>query len=490
MIAVIGVIYGTVFFFDCFFKSCMHYPYDAFLRNTGLTVQFMRLRWHTTAFNRTIFKWGSSCSKIFIHAFNLGVITSIVLMALGILILSASLFGTSSGGGSDVTSKKFEVQMELLLPGVNLPLSEIGYYITALLICSVVHELGHAIAAVMEDVPVTGFGIYVLFCFPVAYTELSTEHLNALKPLRKLRVLCAGIWHNVVLAAVFYVIFIGLGPALTPFYQTNSAVVITHISPNSHLRGDRGLYWHDVIQSINECKVRNLDTWYSCLVKTLHSKPAFCVSSEFIRLNDETGLTAHIDDGLVQCCDPSNTKVLCFEYINDISNDDPLEIPQHMCLDIRKTVEEATSLCTTTCDEGFCIRPVINNSTTLLTIARKDRERVIYIGHPSDLYRTIKLSEFVPKTSFLTPEFADSLSLFLKYNVVFSLGLAVINAIPSFSLDGHHISSTIINSILANKITERARRELVLLAVSCLGTLLFLSSIIKVLWSSLVTRFM
>jgi len=53
------------------------------------------------------------------------------------------------------------VQLEILLPGVNLPLEEIGYYITTLVLCLVVHEMGHALAAVMEDVPVTGFGIKV-----------------------------------------------------------------------------------------------------------------------------------------------------------------------------------------------------------------------------------------------------------------------------------------------------------------------------------------
>lgn len=39
----------------------------------------------------------------------------------------------------------------LQVPGVNLPISDIGYYVATLVICSVVHELGHAIAAVRYD---------------------------------------------------------------------------------------------------------------------------------------------------------------------------------------------------------------------------------------------------------------------------------------------------------------------------------------------------
>jgi len=34
------------------------------------------------------------------------------------------------------------------MPGVNLPISQIFYYLLTLFICAVFHEIGHAIAAV------------------------------------------------------------------------------------------------------------------------------------------------------------------------------------------------------------------------------------------------------------------------------------------------------------------------------------------------------
>ena len=43
------------------------------------------------------------------------------------------------------------MQMGCLLsqmPGVNLPMSEIVYYLLTLFICAVFHEVGHAVAAV------------------------------------------------------------------------------------------------------------------------------------------------------------------------------------------------------------------------------------------------------------------------------------------------------------------------------------------------------
>lgn len=37
------------------------------------------------------------------------------------------------------------------IPGINIPISDIGYYVISLLICSLFHELGHASAAVRYE---------------------------------------------------------------------------------------------------------------------------------------------------------------------------------------------------------------------------------------------------------------------------------------------------------------------------------------------------
>lgn len=145
----------------------MHYPYDAFLKNTGLSINFMSLHWHTSAFNRTLLRWGSagnSCTRrVMITSFNVGVLVTFSLLPIGLILLIATIFSSGEQDSSSSVSSPVgvPVQLEILLPGVNLPLEEIGYYITTLVLCLVVHEMGHALAAVMEDVPVTGFGIKV-----------------------------------------------------------------------------------------------------------------------------------------------------------------------------------------------------------------------------------------------------------------------------------------------------------------------------------------
>lgn len=41
----------------------------------------------------------------------------------------------------------FSVVFLLQVPGVNLPTSQLGYFFTALLLSGIIHELGHAVAA-------------------------------------------------------------------------------------------------------------------------------------------------------------------------------------------------------------------------------------------------------------------------------------------------------------------------------------------------------
>lgn len=332
----------------------------------------------------------------------------------------------------------------------------------------------------------------------MAYTEISTDHLNALKWFRKLRILCAGIWHNFIFAGLCYLLLSTLGFMVTPLYSLNKNVIVTQVTSQSPLRtkGDRGLSEGNIITQINDCDVFNEETWYSCLLMSLHQKPGFCVSSDFIRLNDESmEISHHSSDGTLQCCDDKNAKLCCFEYIDDFSNDAPVEIPQHVCLDVRRTMEDSYGYCSAAgvCDRGFCLRPLLKNTTTIMIFKRhtlpalqSTLKNVIYMGHPLDVTRSVKISPFVPKHTYISPKWCDAYLLFLKYNIVFSLGLALINSIPCFGFDGHHITSTICNSFLVNRLAEKAKRDVISLIVTGIGSLLFVLAVTKVLWLSLI----
>lgn len=198
---------------------------------------------------------------------------SLALLPLGIIILFMTLFNKSetsssptTGGESQRGESYSNQRLELLIPGVNLPIEQIGFYFTALLISTFVHEIGHALAAIVEGVPVTGFGFQLYFIIPVAFTEISSEHMNSVNWLKQLRILCGGIWHNICLSFICFLVLSFFGVLSGPFYEHNQGIVITDISPKSYLLSEtNGLQRFDVIQAINDCKVQSVEDWNKCL---------------------------------------------------------------------------------------------------------------------------------------------------------------------------------------------------------------------------------
>lgn len=130
----------------------MHYPYEAFLNGTGLTIKPFRIQWYTTALNRITIKWAHTYPKLFKLSFDAGVFATICLLPVMLLwqmkpyIVDAFSSGvgsgsdghgdstkggvssSGSGAGSSSSSASSNVEFELMLPGVNLPLDEISYY--------------------------------------------------------------------------------------------------------------------------------------------------------------------------------------------------------------------------------------------------------------------------------------------------------------------------------------------------------------------------
>ncbi|KAL9705205.1 hypothetical protein quinque_008723 [Culex quinquefasciatus] len=208
--------------------------------------------------------------------------------------------------------------------------------------------------------------------------------LNGLRTWKRLKALCAGIWHNLVLAACAYLLFMATPAMLSAVYRVNDAIMVTGIKDGSPLLGTRGLEQGDIITSINSCDIRNEGSWYGCMLESLHSQPSYCISSDFVHLNDESVPISHKSDG--------------FEYMEDINAED-VALPQHMCLNFRKVIENSFAYRhhQPTCPEGHCSKPMINNFTTIMQIRRDRKPDVIYIGHTADLTRTIRISQFVPK---------------------------------------------------------------------------------------------
>ncbi|KAJ8951522.1 hypothetical protein NQ318_000219 [Aromia moschata] len=402
---IIGVIYGVLLFFDNFFKTCAHYPYIKFLEDKPLS-----LKWKTKALNRTLIRWGNSRPR-FLHVwFTVGLYASLVLLPIAIILLVYSLIQNVFG-----SSGESKVVLEPIVPGINLPASELGYYSLTLIVCSIVHELGHALAAVLEDVNLIDVGANIWFILPVAYVNLSTEKFSSLSHKRILKILCGGIWHNLVLSLIAFILFNCLPFIFTPFYYTNKGVTVSHMTKHSPLSGSRGLNVGDTIFNINECSVFDEASYFECLQYLQQHKSAFCIDSDLIHSLDESIPLKHLENGYMGCCDSGKPLNLCFEYMD--TADGILELPSHVCLPGRTVVEKSTNFCTHephSCQNNFyCFRPLLANSTNLFKIVC-DGKNVIYLGLAMDFYRTVDVSAYIRSAYLLLQPSPDVLTKFFK----------------------------------------------------------------------------
>lgn len=212
---------------------------------------------------------GSTRSRILNYWFDTGLIVTLVFFPFALsllLVANYQLLSRKEGSGEQLV-------LEPLVPGYNLPSSEIGYYAITLLICSVIHEFGHALAAVKEDVNLIDIGVNIFLCLPVAYVNISSERLTSLTQSRILRIMCAGIWHNLVLVLFAGVVYFSLSFLLAPFYIMGNGVIVTDVMLQSPLAGAKGLFPGNVITGINDCAVQDEETWQKCLSRARTVKP-------------------------------------------------------------------------------------------------------------------------------------------------------------------------------------------------------------------------
>ncbi|CAK5089573.1 unnamed protein product [Meloidogyne enterolobii] len=210
-----------------------------------------------------------------------------------------------------------------VLPGLNLPLSHMPIFVAVLIIASILHEAGHAIAAASSNVRVTGLGFFVFAIYPGAFTEVEPTELDRCSCAQKLRIYGAGVWHNIILAFFGFFLLLLIPVIFKPFYSNNAGVVVTGISPRSGLYGQTGLQLGHQILRVNQCKVRNSEDWFDCLsgkISTNHSIGFLAQYRAVSRMTASEDKVAR-SEGEVQCCSEfnvTNTTHICFRYLSPI----------------------------------------------------------------------------------------------------------------------------------------------------------------------------
>ncbi|GJJ12997.1 hypothetical protein Clacol_007246 [Clathrus columnatus] len=90
------------------------------------------------------------------------------------------------------------------VPGVNVPFSHLYPIMVALVLCTGIHELGHAIAASLENIPVTRWGYNLFAVIPTAFVEIIPPKDQL--PNSRLRIASAGVFHNLMTVLLLFLL--------------------------------------------------------------------------------------------------------------------------------------------------------------------------------------------------------------------------------------------------------------------------------------------
>lgn len=479
-IALILGFWSSLYLLDVFLKTqrWSARKYILWLDKTGFAVSVCQFRWYTTFFNRTFVRLAQWRPHFLKAWFTCGVFFGLVAMLMSVFLLTLMVYNT-------LARKTVEQQvLTPVMPGVNLPASQVSYYLLTLLVCGILHEIGHAIAAVREQVRVDGFGLFLLIIYPGAYVNLSTEQLQIISPLRRLRIYCAGVWHNFIIVLVAIAVLFTYPYGLMPFYTTGKGVVITSVTENTAVSGPRGLAVGDPVTSIGGCQVTNIRDWNGCLAQSMREQSyGNCVPVNMIEELD-TARKKKLDptSHYIDCCNTTSSTHLCFMYHTKHSPDN-----NYACLPARTTTDRPMCKLQSDCHnpnlETSCVYPSIDNQTKLLRVIHGHKPPLLFLGHPLDLHYAVILSNYIPNNSLVSVNLPYVIDTFCKYLISLSGALVILNVVPCYALDGQWICQAFIELSLRSSVPDKEARGAIYSLIVLFGTILTLLNVIIAMWT-------
>ena len=247
-----------------------------------------------------------------------------------------------------------------------------------------------------------------------------------------------------------------------PLYQTGSGIVVHEVQQ------DQGSHWFirgDHIHAVDDCQVLNTGDWQNCLLKALREpQKGFCVEKQMIPETKKRDRDC--------CAEDVSRSHLCFEVKG-----------ANYCIRARTVTESSTRRCALdqSCDseDHLCLLPDLraSNSTRLLLVSRKKQDDVLFVGEPGELYSTVYVDDYVPRTSIFGSSFIRFVDHLLRYLVSFSAGLAILNIVPCMAMDGQHIITALFDLLWSSTLSQPSLRR----AIQCslwFGTSLVITNVI------------
>jgi S2P endopeptidase len=468
-----GAVWGVLWLLIKTAEHLVGPGFAQFFESRNITLSLANVRWFTVRLNPLFSYVGNKYRRALDIWFGAGVVFGVLALVSSVIFLAYNL--TRS------LLRPSEVQaLTPIIPGVNLPSQQLLPYFLTLAVSGIFHELGHAFAAVVEKKVVHGFGLFLFVLYPGAFVQLPDDLHVGLSPYRQLKIFCAGVWHNFVLALIGLLLLFSLPALLSLAYRQPNGVLVGSVPETSPLHGH--LFAGDIIVAIDDTPVHSRADWLRTLtaLHTAVSEPSsnssdaarsspprvaargYCVFESWVGEGHDNN--NHADNSSPPCCDFSAAErgpLQCFRWHPDGLGDDAA---REVCLSARKVMSDSLEGCQSNAacaPEGgsVCLYPVTDPGHLIvkLTIGPGQSSApqspgardglVLFDGTPASLYHSIIASDYEPRLRFLSPFLPEDLDEALRYLVSISMALALLNIAPVYYLDGQHALSAILQLV-------------------------------------------
>lgn len=475
--------------------------YSALVSCNGLSISAYKVQWYTTRFNGWFAAIGShrSLQRILGAWFDVGAIFGLISMVTSSCLLTVTLIQhvTKSKASADDSL----VTLSPVLPGVNLPSSDLGYFALTLLLCAILHEVGHAVAAIREGMRLNGFGIFVLIVYPGAFVDLNTDSVMASSSWKRLRVFCAGVWHNFVIVLMAAAFLVSMPYLLSPFYSRGAGATVAWTVasvPDATAFDERhatDLMPGDVVVAVDNCTVLGRSEWSECIGHA-SAAPAvgYCVHPDSFPDAYVAGGEGHSSD---YCCPENSSSHVCFKFYSDgsVANELHSDASRLRCLRAR-AVSSAPTFCRIDADCAAaaaghrCAVPYLGadsgggGAQRLMKVARGGGlQPVLFLGQPLELHASVVMTDFRPRGPAYPLYLPLVLERLCQYIVSLSSALALLNVVPCYALDGHWILEAAVELLLRERVPSAEARAAVSSVCLLLGSLLLAGNLMAAMSS-------
>ncbi|KAI5059433.1 hypothetical protein GOP47_0025752 [Adiantum capillus-veneris] len=434
----------------------------------------------------------------------------VMMLFLMLFWVASLLTGLWSWETADESTQVSGQVLTLVIPGVNMPWSDLPYMIVAITISVGFHEVGHAIAAASEGVPIEHIAVFLACLVPGALVALNQDSLQLLSPIRALRIYCAGIWHNMMCCAGCYVFLLLFQVVFSPSDAGKHFAVVSKIDGDSPLAGH--LQPGDYILSVGGLQVQTPEEFFEFLhthnkgelakinytsfanvtaeephksIKYIASQ-GFCVSPMKIQehgnrmpgslcSNDALLFYQHSCSSAGPSSVHISENVLCFKAV------DVVECPQ--CSIKQDTSQSCSCPVSTSCllpllssGEAFIGMRIKQSSVKHCRDAPNDpicERNLVFVGDVRVFSNSLQLTNYWPQQigdfgfCFMLFRHLESL---LTYTFSLSAAMALLNSALVFYLDGEQIFQA--GLVLNKSWVPPKRHAKIMRTVLTLGTIL------------------